>query len=536
MRFLISTITSSPGILFFYTPLLIGTSTIGVAVPFATGRLIDALADHQSFHGPITILIALMLSKTLLSSILQRAICSRARAAETDLQFRILEVTMALSPGEISYAANGELMAKLTRDTYAIGEFIRGLYPRLLQAVVMMLVAGFALRSRSTALCISFMVFFPLTFILFAPFARHFATNSHHVRRQSDASFCALLDFLQVLPLLRTLDAERRFINAPHDALLTLKKGNDTTDALSVKFGFLLGILLIGGEATVLIVASSLAVNGTIPVGDVVLYQMLFIAAIQSIQNVIGLLPEFAAMREGANSIEETLKHIPPQRGHERFDDFKNLEFSHVTFAYPHATDHPVVKDFSASFTVGSVVGLSGANGSGKSTLLKLAVGALEPQKGMILINGRPLATINPATFRCRIGIVSQDNLIITGTIRDNITLRNPAFTQQDIETALALSGFDAVAKRFSTGLDTPIGNNIRMLSGGERQRLAIARAIIRNPAILILDEATNHLDAESRKSFAKLVARLRQGRLILLAEHDTGLDNLCDVKISCQI
>ena len=179
---------------------------------------------------------------------------------------------------------------------------------------------------------------------------------------------------------------------------------------------------------------------------------------------------------------------------------------------------------------------LAGANGVGKSTLLKLAVNALEPQRGEILVNGHPFSEIDLPAFRRHIGVVAQDNLILTGTIRDNITLRNPNFSPDDVNRALALSGFDAVVKRLPKGLDTTVGNQIRSLSGGERQRLAIARAIIRDPFILVLDEATNHLDGESRKTFAGLVTRLRPGRLILIAGHDPELDKLCDVKISCQI
>ena len=551
-RFVLSMLASSPSILFAYSPLLIALALLGVAAPFATGRLIDALAYHRSFHEPFAVLSLLLLGKALLTPLLQRFICTRARKVETDLQFQVLDATMALSPGQLAFASDGEIVAKMTRDTYAVGGFIRGLYPRILQAAVMMFATGFALYSRSSALCIAFMVFFPLAILLFLPFSRQFSANSHRVRKQGDTSFNSLFDFLLTLPLLRTLNAERRFADTPQTALRELKNGNDATDALSVRFGFLLGLLLVGGEIAVLGVAGSLAAKGAIPVGDVVLYQMLFISAIQSVQGVIALLPELSALREGVDSLEEMLATLAvsihprlnsasdnqtAQSTNRSIDESKNplLSFDHVTFAYPHASDKPVVRDFSATLHTGSVVGLFGENGAGKSTLLKLAVGALEPQKGEILFNGRPLGEIDTPRFRDRIGIVFQDNLLVTGTIRDNITLRDSRFSSADIDRALVLSGFDHVVKRLPDGLDTIVGNRMRTLSGGERQRLAIARAIIRDPLILILDEATNHLDAESRKNLANLITRLRPGRLTLLAGHDTELDKLCDVKISCQ-
>ena len=536
IRFLFRTLTSSSGVMTLYSPLLIVLTLVDVAVPFATGRLIDALACFRSPSEPLAVLTALLLFRTTLSPLLQRFICTRSRGIETDLQFRVLDSVMNMTPARLAGLQSGELVSKLSRDTCAIGGFVRGLFPRTLQATMMMLSAGCALFARSPALAIAFMAFFPLTILLFTPFARRFTANSHRVRRQGETSYTALFDFLMTLPLLRLLDAERRFADLPKAAFQRLKEGNDETDSLSVRFGFLLALLLVLGEIAVLAFACALAAKGRIPVGDVVLYQMLFVTAIQSVQGVISLLPDVASVREGADSLDELLAQAPPVPGHVLTNVLERLTFRHVTFAYPGADNHPVVDDFSADFPVGSIVGLSGANGVGKSTLLKLAVNALEPQRGEILVNGHPFPEIDLPAFRRRIGVVAQDNLILTGTIRDNITLRNPNFSQDDVDRALASSGFDAVVKRLPGGLDTIIGNQVRSLSGGERQRLAIARAIIRNPFILVLDEATNHLDAESRQTFAGLVARLRPGRLILIAGHDPELDKLCDVKISCQI
>ena len=536
IRFLFRTLTSSSGVMTLYSPFLIVLTLVGVAVPFATGRLIDALACHRSPFGPLAVLTGLLLFRTILSPLLQRFICARSRGIEADLQFRVLDSAMNMAPARLAGLPSGELVSKLTRDTCAIGGFVRGLFPRTLQAAVMMLAAGCALFARSPALAIAFMAFFPLTILLFAPFARRFTANSHRVRRRSESSFNALFEFLMTLPLLRLLDAERRFADLPRTSLQQLKEGNDETDSLSVRFGFLLALLLVLGEIAVLAFASALAAKGRIPVGDVVLYQMLFVSAIQSAQGVISLLPDLAAVREGADSLDELLAQAPPDHGHAPANVLEKLSFRHVTFAYPGADNHPVINDFSADFLADSVVGLSGANGVGKSTLLKLAVNALEPQRGEILVNGHPFSEIDLPAFRRRIGVVAQDNLILTGTIRDNITLRNPGFSPDDVNRALALSGFDAVVKRLPEGLNTTVGNQVRSLSGGERQRLAIARAIIRDPFILVLDEATNHLDGESRKTFAGLVTRLRPGRLILIAGHDRELDKLCDVKISCQI
>ena len=535
-RFLASVILSSSLIVFVYSPLLVALTVAGIAVPFATGRFINSLVGGMSPVAPFVLLAALLTLRSVMTPCLQRFILSRSRDIELSLQRRVLDSVMDFSPSELAPLADGTLVAKLTRDAYAVGGFVSGLYPRLLGAVVTMFAAGIALYSRSPALGLSFVALIPLCIVLFIPFARRFAANSHNVRTKSDHAFAVLFDSFRSLPFLRTLNAERRFADSPRQSLGDFKDGNCAMDGLTVSFGALLGVFLVVGEIAVLGVAGAFAANGAIPVGDVVVYQMLFLAAMQSVQGIVSLLPETAALREGVDSLNEIFAHAPPRRGGIRIDAVERLEFRNVTFAYPGAYAKPVVKDFSATFRVGNVVALVGANGTGKTTILKLATSALEPQSGEILVNGSPLATLDTESFRRRVGIVFQDSLLVSGTIRDNITLRDPAFTQEDIDEAIALSGLEEVVKRLPLGLDTRVGLWGQSLSGGEMQRLAIARALIRKPSILVLDEVTNHLDAEARETFGKLLRCLAPRRIVLVVSHDPALINLCDEKIFCQI
>ena len=531
-RFLARTALLHPSIVFVYSPLLVVQTVAGIAVPFATGRFIDDLICGIEPVGSFAVLTALLLVRATLAPCLQRFILSRARAIELKMQEQVLDAVMGFSPSEISPLANGRLVAKLTRDAYAVGGFVSGLYPRLLVAFVTMLSAGFALHSRSPTFGFSFMAFIPLAIILFFPFARRFAANSHSVRQKSDGSFTALFDFFHSLPFLRTLDAERRFADSPRESLTALKDGNCAMDRLSVAFGALLGAILVVGEIAVLGVAGALAAKDAIPVGDVVAYQLLFLAAMQSVQGIVSLLPETASLREGIDSLDEIFAREPPKRGGTRPGRVESIEFRNVTFAYPGAEARPVVKDFSATFRAGRIYALVGVNGAGKTTLLKLATAALEPQKGEILVNYIPVKALDEGTFRRKIGIVFQDSLLVTGTIRDNITLRDPSFGDEDIDAAAKASGLGEVVKKLPDGLDTRIGLHGQSLSGGEMQRLAIARALIRDPSALVLDEVTNHLDAEGRASFKSLLKQLSPGRIILLVSHDASIVNLCDEKI----
>ena len=536
MRFLASVVLSSPAIVFVYSPLLIALTVAGIAVPFATGRFIDSLVGGMPPVAPFVLLAALLVARAVMTPVLQRFVLSCARKAELKLQWRVLAAVMDFPPSELYSLADGTLVAKLTRDAYAVGGFVSGLYPRLLVAVVTMFASGFALHSRVPALGFSFMAFIPLSIVLFLPFARHFAASSHAVRTRSDGAFATLFDFFHALPFLQTLAAGHRFADTPRDPLASLNDGNCAMDRLTVAFGALLGTILVVGEVTVLGIAGMLAAKGSIPVGDVVMYQMLFLSAMLSVQGIVSLLPETATLREGIDSLGEILNRAPPRWWGHRLDTIENIEFRNVAFAYPGSDARPVIKDFSDTFHAGKVTALVGENGSGKTTLLKLAIAALEPQSGEILVNGQRMETLDAYAFRRNIGIVFQDSLLVSGTVRDNITLRESSITDKDIAEAMAQSGFDKVVKRLPDGLDTRVGLRGQSLSGGEMQRLAIARALVRKPNILVLDEVTNHLDAESRASLGKLLRKLAPGRIVLVVSHDPALINLCEEKIFCQI
>ena len=296
-------------VVFVYSPLLVAQTVAGIAIPFATGRFIDALVGGVAPIGQFAVLAALMLAKSVLTPCLQRFVLSRARNIELKLQKRVLDAVMSFSPSELSPLANGELVAKLTRDAYAVGGFVSGLYPRLIVAIVTMFSSGMALYSRSAVLGISFMAFIPLSIAIFLPFARRFSENSHDVRKRSDCAFSTLFDFFNSLPFLRTLGAERRFADSPRYALTVLKDSSCTMDRLTVVFGALLGAILVVGEVAVLGVAGAFAAKGAIPVGDVVVYQLLFLAAMQSVQGIVSLLPETASLREGIDSLDEILSN-----------------------------------------------------------------------------------------------------------------------------------------------------------------------------------------------------------------------------------
>ena len=197
--------------------------------------------------------------------------------------------------------------------------------------------------------------------------------------------------------------------------------------------------------------------------------------------------------------------------------------------------DKQLFADFALCLREGGLYGLRAPSGRGKTTLLKLISNYMPCDRGDIRIGNISMNAICKSRMREKIAFVFQDALLITGTVRDNITLKNTKYTEDEISEALRISGADAVVAGLPDGLSHRIGFDGGGLSGGERQKIAIARAIIRKPDILILDEVTNHLDYESRMKMRLMIDEMRGKCTIFMVSHDPELISQCDLEINLE-
>jgi len=195
-----------------------------------------------------------------------------------------------------------------------------------------------------------------------------------------------------------------------------------------------------------------------------------------------------------------------------------DVSFEHVTFAYKPGI--PVLKDVSFHAPAGTTTALVGSSGSGKSTLISLVMAFNRPGSGVIRIDGRDLGTLKLRDYRAELGIVMQDNFLFDGSVADNISFSRPGASREEIEGAGRLAHCDEFVREFDKGYDTVVGERGVKVSGGQRQRIGIARAILADPRILILDEATSSLDSESEAMIQDGLRRLRQGRTTFVIAH----------------
>jgi ATP-binding cassette, subfamily B, bacterial HlyB/CyaB len=268
-----------------------------------------------------------------------------------------------------------------------------------------------------------------------------------------------------------------------------------------------------------------LVIHNQLTIGQLVAFNMLLGNIITPFQRLTVLwnqIQEVVIAVERINDVldaepEEDLQHqarqnLPAIEGHIRFDD--------VTFRYHPESEMNILENLTFEVKPGQMVALVGRSGSGKTTISKLVLGLYPPTDGKVSIDGHDLTSISLRSLRQQIGVVDQDTFLFGGTIRENISLGKPGATLEAVIEAARLAGADEFIKKLPMGYETQIGEGGGLLSGGQRQRIAIARALLGNPTLLVLDEATSHLDTESERIFQRNLKSILQGRTTLVIAH----------------
>ncbi len=299
---------------------------------------------------------------------------------------------------------------------------------------------------------------------------------------------------------------------------LNIKASLTSTSLITSSATFLLGLASTG----IMGVGGYMIINGELTFGEFLaftLYLGFMIAPIVQMSNIGSQLTEAFA---GLDRTEELMNMTPEDDGTVRTVKIEaikgDIEFRDVSFAYEEGKE--VVKNITFSAPSGSVTALVGTSGSGKTTIAGLAASFLNPQGGIITVDGTDLSKVSLDNYRGQLGVVLQDDFLFEGTIRENILFPRPNATEEQVQSAVHAAHVHEFTDRFQDGLNTVIGERGVKLSGGQRQRIAIARAVLANPRILILDEATSNLDTESEAFIQESLRSLMKGRTTFVIAH----------------
>lgn len=291
---------------------------------------------------------------------------------------------------------------------------------------------------------------------------------------------------------------------------------------MSAIFTGFASFLAFASASLVLWYGGHLVLEHVLTVGQLTSFLVYTILVGVSLGALTDLWADFTKASGAAERLFELIdrQEAMPDTGEKPAQVHGEIEFKDVSFAYPMRPDAPVLTGLNLSMKQGEIVAVVGPSGAGKSTLASLVSRLYDPTSGALLLDGKDLKTLNPAWLRDQVGIVSQEPILFSTSIEENVRYGRSNATREEVLKACEVANARSFIERFPEGLNTPVGERGVQLSGGQKQRIAIARAVLKDPAILILDEATSALDAESEHLVKEALDRLMTGRTTMVIAH----------------
>ena len=497
----------------------------GLALPYSTKYLIDNVMIHRQTNLLLP-LVGGVLFATLLQGVtsytLTQTLSKAAQRMITELRRNVQEHVGRLPVAYYDANKTGALVSRIMSDVEGVRnligtglvEFLGGLLTAAI-ALFMLLRISPVMTGLAFALLLVSMVGLRKAFSVLRPIFRERSKINAEVSGR-------LTESLSGVRVVKGYHAESRehdvFTKGVQRLLDNVLRSLTTMSMMSFSTTALGGVV----GALVMLVGARQVLEGKITVGQFMSYTAFLAFMIAPVFQVVGIGTQLTEAVAGLERTREVLDERPededPRRTVTLPDIVGELAFDHVGFAYE--PGKPVLQDVSFLALPGTVTALVGSSGSGKSTIIGLVAAFHVPLEGRVLVDGVDLATVRLDSYRTRLGVVLQESFLFDGTIRENVAFSRPRASKEEILAACRIARVDEFAERFPEGYDTIIGERGVKLSGGQRQRVSIARAILADPRILILDEATSSLDSESEMLIQEGLAQLMRGRTTFVIAH----------------
>lgn len=458
--------------------------------------------------------------------------------AAFELRTKLFDHVQSVPVNHLEERGTSDALFRISQDAESAKELTVGLTRYLVSLISIM---GFALVMFTIDPLMSLVALIPAPIAFFL-----LATIRGRIRRNWDASFTssnrAFNELSETLSLSRLI---RAFSRGSRHSSVYRSLSRDTIHRTVVAsraeamLDAALGLVFSIGQAALLVMGVFSIRRGEMTLGELLVfhaYSGQMYAPLATLSRMTGDIQQHLAMASRAL----TLFDLPTERSSPTPTSrtgraFGLLEFRGVSYAYPSKPHHLVLRDLSLTIPAGSMIGITGPSGSGKSTLLDLALGFADPTSGTILLDGLDLGETDPADLRSQVALVTQDPVLFSAPIAENVRYGRPDASDADVLRALEDAGALDFVIDLPDGIDTTVGDRGAALSGGQRQRVAIARALLRDAPILIMDEPTSALDSATEAAVLSAIDVARRGntqRTIIVVTHSEALLRMCDAVV----
>lgn len=499
------------------------------AVPLAFMQLIDRAIVPRDTRLLTTLLALLTIGVVIVAAAglgrdyLYARLCSRILR---DLRVEMLAHVHRLSPGDTGADDGETIAAHFSTDLAAIEYAIVAAVPWALLPALDVAIGTMLLFALEWRLALVAVLVFPVALVGPRFIAPRAALASYERKNLESGVLQEVQTNLAVRQVVRAFGLERRMrdrFSRRLDDLLAISTRTAFLGAL-VERSAGIGILLL--QVAVLGIGALLAFGGQLTIGTLVSFQSLFMTVSWSLSYVTQYIPHLVLAAGGLQRIDELLSAQPlvtDAAGASSFAGLsKQIQFERIVFGFPGKPR--TLAGLDLVVRAGERVAIVGPIGCGKSTVLHLLARFADPDEGRIRLDGLDLRELTLESVRREIGVVFQNNLLIDDSIRENIRMGKQHATDSEIEAVASLLGLHRVVEQLARGYDTMVGARGEQLSGGQRQLVAIARAVMRDPSILLLDEPTSALDAESDRLVRLAIELVSRGRTVITVTHSLWL------------
>lgn len=496
-------------------------------IPLLTANTIDLIATHKSASKlfiNVAILVVVSLQNWPMNLLFVKFQSGAIRDVENRLRSALVERMQELSMGFYLKSNAGVLQTKIVRDVENIEQMVRNLSDSGFTAINGVIGAILITAIKVPLFLPFFLVLAPLIALFIVKLRFRLRSRNEVFRQEVEVMSARVNEMTTLIPITRAHGLEQSALQTMYDSFSNVKRAGLKLDIFNAKFNALAWVTFQLANVSCLAFASYCALKGKfgVTIGDVVLLTAFFGQLIGSVILFSSLMPQIAKGFASIRSLGDVLESpdLEENSGKPAMGEVIGaVKFTGVSFKYP-TGNRDAISNLTFSAEPGEMVALVGASGSGKSTLINLIIGFLRPQSGSICVDGSDLSKFDLRTFRRCISVVPQESVLFEGTVRDNVTYGLGSLPDKLVTEALAAANALEFVGDLPDGVDTLVGERGARISGGQKQRIAIARALIRNPRILILDEATSALDSESEGAIQIALERLMKGRTTFVVAH----------------
>ncbi|WP_405329145.1 ABC transporter ATP-binding protein [Leeuwenhoekiella sp. LLG6367-2.1] len=505
--------------------LIVISKAASFVAPLSLKYLMDDIIPNKNVDL-LKLLVAAVgfaiLIQAITSFLLTKILSVQAQYMISELRAQVQKKVLSLPIRFFDNTKSGELVSRIMSDVEGVRNLIGTGLVQLVGGTVTAVVSLLLLLRISWTMTLFTLV--PLAvFALIALKAfkkiRPIFRNRGVINAEVTGRLTETLGGVRVIKGFNAEEQENKIFEEGVERLFqNVKKSLTATALMTSSSTFLLGLATTG----IMGIGGYQIMTDQLTIGDFLTFTFLLglmIAPIVQMSNIGSQLTEALA---GLDRTEELMNMTPEADADLRTEVLENFKghivFENVRFSYEENKE--VLHNISFEAKPGEVVALVGSSGSGKSTIAGLAATFLNPQEGIISVDGHDITKIDLNSFRKNLGVVLQDEFLFEGSIKQNILFPRPQATEEELQAAVRAAYVNEFTDRFEDGLDTLIGERGVKLSGGQRQRIAIARAVLANPKILILDEATSNLDTESEALIQKSLTTLTKGRTTFVIAH----------------